>query len=77
MLLLYIKELFPLAFWENPDIQGNFGIEGSLKPPIGFLITQNGESIIDVLFGNDHSVIVDFMLFYLIELKNLNQLFLK
>ena len=43
---------------ENPEII-NFDIDTSLKSPIGFLATHKGEGVVDVVWGNDPSVLAD------------------
>ena len=37
----------------------NFEIDESLKSPIGFLATHKGEGVVDVVWGNDPSVLAD------------------
>lgn len=37
----------------------NFEIDTSLKSPIGFLATHKGQGIVDVVWGNDPSVLAD------------------
>ena len=37
----------------------NFEIDELLKSPIGFLATHKGEGVVDVVWGNDPSVLAD------------------
>ena len=43
---------------DEPEII-NFEIDESLKSPIGFIATDKGEGVIDVVWGNDPSVLAD------------------
>ena len=41
---------------DEPEII-NFEIDKSLKSPIGFLVTDKGERVVDVVWGNDPTVL--------------------
>ena len=43
---------------DEPEVV-NFEIDESLKSPIGFVATDKGEGVVDVVWGNDPTVLAD------------------